>query len=67
MPSFGVFAFADQVNKFGGYYLVEYDEKQYLVSVTKEFITSSEIVNKITEKKFVIGQNKYRKVRYNLI
>ncbi|HZK34458.1 MAG TPA: helix-turn-helix domain-containing protein [Bacillota bacterium] len=67
MPSFGAFDIVDQVNNFGGYFLVESDEKQYIVSVTKEFIISSEIVKKITKKKFVIGKNKYRKVRYNLI
>ncbi len=67
MPSFGLFNAADQIDKFGGNYLVERSGRQYLVSVTKEFITTSEIVKKITDKKFVIGKNKYKKAGYELI
>ena len=67
MPSFGIFTAVDQINNGGGNYLVEQNGRQYLVSVTKEFITISEIVKKITDKKFVIGQNKYKKAGYELI
>ena len=58
MPSFGLFTAVDQINNPGGNYLVERNGRQYLVSVTKEFITTSEIVKKITDRKFVIGKNK---------
>lgn len=61
MPMFGLFNIVDQLNNFGGNYLVESGDKQYLVSVTNEFITTTEIVRKITDKKFVIENNKYKK------
>lgn len=37
------------------FYLVETDEKQFFVTVTDEFIESKEIVNRITEQKFSVG------------
>lgn len=67
MPMFGLFNIVDQLNNFGGNSLVESGDKQYLVSVTNEFITTTEIVRKITDKKFVIGSNKYKKMNYPLI
>ncbi|MBO5994860.1 MAG: hypothetical protein J6Q41_05050 [Firmicutes bacterium] len=67
MPSFGLFAGIDQINNHGGNYLVEKDDKQYLVTVDDEFITTSQIMKKITEKKFRIGGNKYKKAIYKLI
>lgn len=33
MPSFGAFDIVDQVNNFGGYFLVESDEKQYTATL----------------------------------
>ena len=41
------------------YYLVNEDEKQYLVVVTEEFIESRLLAMKITEKKFVIGNYRF--------
>ena len=66
MPSFGLFTAVDQISNPGGNYLVEKNGRQYLVSVTKEFITTSEIVKKITDKKFMIGKNKFKKAGYEL-
>ena len=45
---------------------MEQDGKQYLVFVTKEFMTTAHIVKPITEKKFVIGENKYKRFQYDL-
>ena len=67
MPSFGLFEALDQVNNCGGSYLVEKDDKQYLVRVDNEFITTSQIMKKITEKKFRIGGNKYKRATYKII
>ena len=67
MPSFGLFEAIDQVNDLGGNYLVEKDGKQYLVKVDKEFMTTTQIMKKITEKKFRIGGNKYKKAIYKII
>ena len=47
--------------------LAEKDDKQYLVRVDDEFMTTSQIMKKITEKKFRIGGNKYKKAVYKLI
>ena len=62
MPSFGAFEAADQMNNNAPYYLVETDKKQYLVSVTKEFMETTELARHITEKKFVIGNNKFSRL-----
>ena len=67
MPSFGLFEAIDQINNYGGSYLVEKDDKQYLVRVDDEFMTTSQIMKKITEKKFRIGGNKYKMAGYKLI
>ena len=67
MPTFGIFTVVDQINHFGAYYLVESDGKQYLATITKEFIISSALKVKISDKKFVIGKNKYTRVKYDLI
>jgi hypothetical protein len=47
--------------------LVENNSKQYLVNVKKEFITSVELAKTITDKKFVVGNNKYKKAAYKII
>ena len=46
---------------------MEKDNKQYLVRVDDEFMTTSQIMKKITEKKFRIGGNKYKMAGYKLI
>lgn len=62
----GTLQIADYIEDHSAYYLVENNDKQYLVNVTKEFISSVELAKKITEKKFVIGKNKFIKA-YNII
>ncbi len=48
-------------------YLVEKGGKQYLVKITKEFIKTSELTEKVTSSTFVIGSYKYRKTVYKLV
>lgn len=67
MPSFGIFSTVDQFNNPDSYYLVEKNNKQYLVRVSKEFIISSELTTKVTTDKFIIGENKFIKSKYSLL
>ncbi|MEE0264650.1 MAG: helix-turn-helix domain-containing protein [Acutalibacteraceae bacterium] len=67
MPTFGLFNFVDQVNNPDSYYLVEKEDKQYLVQVSDEFITSSILTSPITKYKSVIGGNIFRKSKYSLL
>jgi hypothetical protein len=48
------------------YYLIELEQKQLLVNVTKEFIESRELNCKFTEKKIVIGNNMFKKTNYTI-
>lgn len=66
MPFFGIFNAVDQINNTDSYYLVEMKERQYLVSVSEDFIVSSELAVKQDGKKFEIGNNKFRKAAYTL-
>lgn len=48
------------------YYLVEQDDKQFLVLVTHEFIESRELAQKQHSKKFEIGDIKFTKCNYEV-
>ncbi|HHT24641.1 MAG TPA: helix-turn-helix transcriptional regulator [Clostridiaceae bacterium] len=61
-PVFGVFDFIDQVDNFGCYYLIEKKGQQYLVNVSKEFVTSSMLARRINEKKFTIGKYRFKRL-----
>ncbi len=58
----GVVDVLDQLNEIATYYLVEKASKQYLVKVTKDFITTNELADKVDVKKFVIGKYKFKKL-----
>jgi len=62
----GVLQVADSLNDMSIYYLVELEQKQLLVNVTKEFIESRELNCKFTEKKIVIGNNMFKKTNYTI-
>lgn len=49
---------ANNVDKH--FYLVDDDDKQFLVMVTDEFIESRQLASKITDKKFCIGEFKFQ-------
>lgn len=57
----GVLQTADALNDTSAWYLVEKENKQLLVNVTKEFIESRELNCHFTEKKRVIGNNTFKK------
>ena len=54
----------DYANENPECYLVEKGGKQYLVKITKEFIKTSELAEKVDPANFVIGSYRYKKVRY---
>ena len=43
------------------YYLVEKGAKQYLVKVSKDFVTTNELADKVDVRKFIIGNYKFKK------
>ena len=51
----------DRIKEIAGFYLVEKGNKQYFVKVTNDFITTSEMPQKVEEKKFDIGDHRYIK------
>ena len=57
----GVVDIIDKISEAVTYYIVEKDTKQYLVKVTKDFITTTELANKVDVKKFVIGKYQFKK------
>lgn len=61
-PAFGLFDFMDKVHDGAYYYLVEQKGQQYLVNVSKEFVTSSKLARRVDEKKFIIGKYKFKRL-----
>lgn len=57
----GVVDVLDQFNNMASFYLVEKGAKQYLVKVTKDFITTNELTDKVDVKKFVVGKYQFKK------
>lgn len=51
----------------GYYYLVEQGNRQFFVSVDKEFITATSMPKKIEKNKFYIGDRQYIRIRYELV
>lgn len=59
-PLLDMVKLAKQLNNLDNeFYLVNQGEKQFFVVVTEDYIESKEIINKITDKKFVIGNFKF--------
>lgn len=62
----GIVDVLDKFNDTASYYIVEKQAKQYFVKVTNDFIETSELATKVDAKKFVIGDNQYKKL-YQII
>lgn len=66
----GPFGTPDLINAFKNvdksYYLVNQDNKQFFVVVTDEVIESREMIKPVTEKKFIIGNMKFTRIRYQV-
>ena len=65
--SWGVSQLADYAVDHDGYYLVERDGRQLLVRVSDEFLTTGELAANVDPRKFIIGNNIFRKAAYRLI
>ncbi len=63
----GIIQGADYLRDASAYYLVETGEKQLLVNVSTDFITSRELAHKVDPKKFDFGNYTFRKATYRLI
>lgn len=57
----GIVQLADYTHDLSAYYLVQLENRQVLVNVTKEFMISIELNKTIHNKKFVIGNNRFQK------
>lgn len=57
----GIVQVLDQFSDIASFYLVEKDNKQYLVKVNKEFIITNELAVRVNNKKFVVGNYQYKK------
>lgn len=57
----GIIQLGDYANDMSAYYLVQLENRQMLVNVTKEFMISTELNKTIPDKKFSIGINKFQK------
>lgn len=62
----GIHNAVDQIENTAAYYLVETGGKQLLVSVTKDFLTSSELAVRVDPKRFEFGQYLFKKSTYRL-
>ncbi len=62
----GVLQVADSFNDMSSYYLVEMNNKQLLVRVTKTYIEGRELNFKFDGKKCIIDDNLYKKTTYTI-
>ncbi len=62
----GVLQVADSFNDMSSYYLVEINNKQLLVRITKTFIEGKELNIKFDGKKCIIDDNLFKKAAYTI-
>ena len=63
----GILNVADGLSDPSSYYLVESGNKQFLVNVTKDFIITNDLAQRVDPKKFEIDTNKFIGCTYRLI
>lgn len=63
----GIFDIAYQLKDRNEYYLIEKENQQYFVSVSKEFIETRQLSGKVNPKKFAVGDIEYKKAPYELL
>ena len=63
----GMVQVLDYFNNTDGYYLVVQGEKQYLVRVSKDFITTAQLAQHVDTKKFTIDNNIFKRAAYQII
>lgn len=60
----GIFELVYQLKDHKEYYLIEKENQQYFVVVSKEFIETRQLSSKVNPNKFVIGDIEYKKAPY---
>ena len=63
----GVFDLAYQLKNRNAYYLIEKENQQYFISISKEFIETRQLSSKVNPNKFVIGDIEYKKAPYQIL
>lgn len=63
----GIFDIAYQLKDRNEYYLIEKENQQYFVSVSKEFIETRQLSSRVNPKKFAVGDIEYKKAPYKLL
>ena len=63
----GMVQVLDYFNNTDGYYLVVQGEKQYLVRVSKDFITTAQLAQHVDTKMFTIDNNIFKRAAYQII
>ena len=63
----GMVQVLDYFNNTDGYYLVVQGEKQYLVRVSKDFITTAQLAQHVDTKMFTIDNNVFKRAAYQII
>jgi transcriptional regulator with XRE-family HTH domain len=63
----GIFDIAYQLKDRNEYYLIEKENQQYFVSVSKEFIETRQLSSSVNPKRFAVGDIEYKKVPYELL
>jgi transcriptional regulator with XRE-family HTH domain len=63
----GMVQVLDYFNNTDGYYLVVQGGRQYLVRVSKDFITTSQLAQHVDTKEFTIDNNVFKRAAYQII
>ena len=64
VTAWGASQLVDYSNDADGYFLDEKGSRQFLVRVSRDFLTTSELAARVDPKKFTIGSNVFRKAPY---
>lgn len=62
----GIFQLIDSLRDYSAYYLIELDQHQLLVRVTRNYIVSKILNNSFNENRKVIGEDIFKKATYTL-
>ena len=63
----GTVQLLDYIDNTAAYYLVERRNRQYLVSVSDEFLCTTELTRRVDSRRFTIGRYRFTKAPYQLI
>lgn len=67
VAQWGTVQLLDYIDNTAAYYLVERKDRQYLVSVSDEFLCTTELTKRVDPRRFTIGRYRFTKAPYRLI